>query len=156
MIRSERAVSSALTYSLVAAITLSLTAGLIIGTETLVNDQRQQTVQNQLDIVGQRLASTVMAVDRMGEQDGTTITSVTREFPQRTVGSQYRIRVTRTAASADRGTIHVESRDSDISTTVPVRLSGATLERNTKVNGGTVRVVYDPTTSPDTVRVENA
>jgi len=150
----DRAISSALTYSLVTVITLALTAGLVFGAESLVNDQRERTVQNQLDVVGQRLSSTVMTVDRMGRLDGTTTVGVTREFPQRTAGSQYRIRVSDSPRS-DRGTIYVESRDTGMNVSVPFRLSGAEIEPTT-VNGGPVRIVYDPTTSPDTVRVERA
>lgn len=151
--RSDRAVSSALTYGLVVVITVSLTGGLVLGADALVNDQREKAVRGQLDVIGQRLASTVETVDRMGQADGTTTARITREFPRRTAGAQYRIRVVPHAVSADRGTIYVEARDLDVSRRVPVRLSDTTLE-GTRLNGGPLRVVYDPAT--DTVRVENA
>lgn len=148
--RSDRAVSSALTYGLVVVITVSLTGGLILGADALVNDQREKAVRGQLDVIGQRLASTVETVDRMGQADGTTTARITREFPRRTAGAQYRIRVVQ-AGSPDRGTIYVEARDLGVTRRVPVRLSSTTLEE-TRLNGGPLRVVYDS----GTVRVENA
>lgn len=150
--RGNRAVSSALSYALVVAITLSLTSGLVLGAEALVDEQRETAVRSQLEVVGQRLASTVATVDRMGQLDGTSTASITREFPRRIAGAQYRIRVVQHPAVADRGTIYLDSRDLNVNVSVPVRLSDTTLAE-TRINGGPLRVVYDPST--DTVRVEN-
>jgi Na+-transporting NADH:ubiquinone oxidoreductase subunit NqrC len=153
MIGNERAVSSALSYTLVTVISLSLIAGLVVGSEALVNDQRQRTAQEQVDTVGQRLASTIMAADRMSERDPGAEAAIARDLPERVVGAQYLIRVTRSAGRANYGSVRVEARETGASAAVPIRLGHATIE-TTRLSGGPVRVVYDDGSA--TVGVEDA
>lgn len=150
----ERAVSSAISYTLVVAITLMLTTGLVFGTEALIDDQRKNAAREQVEVVGQQLAATIATVDQFNETKAEPdAASVVRRFPARVAGSQYQVAIT--AEDADRGryAVHLETTDFRVNVTVPVRMTYADLGE-TRVNGGALRVGYDPGT--DSVEVENA
>lgn len=153
MDRRNRAVTSALTYALVIAIVVTLTGALLIGTETYITQQRQQTVQDQLDIVGQRLAATISTADRLAATDGSvSSTGITRHFPSVLAGSRYTIAVEETDPARNEYRLHIEARDLDISSDATVRLSDGTDLSETTVNGGSLRVVYDTSTGTLEVR----
>lgn len=152
--RDDRAATSAVSYALIVALTLTLTTGLVLGTETLVENQREDTARHQLEVVGQQLSSTVMAVDRLNATEAEPeVAAVTREFPRRVAGSQYQVGVLVEDADRGRYTLFLDAIDSDVNVTVPVRQADSDL-RATRVNGGTLRVVHDPDT--DEVVIEHA
>jgi hypothetical protein len=150
----DRAVSSAVTYSFIVIITLVLTGGLVVGTDALINDQRQQVVTDQLDVVGQRMAATIETADRLSAttNDPDSL-AITREFPQRLAGSAYQIRVDHNPSSSDY-TLYVETVDGDLSIAVRVSVSSASGIGETTVAGGETRVRYEP--SSDELVVEDA
>ena len=157
MMDDRRAVSSSLSYVLVVAITLTLTTGLVVGAEDLVDSQREQVATDQLDVVGQRLAATIMTVDRFGDVDGNPVSaSVTREFPRRIAGSQYRIRTVQDAAAGDRATLYLEATDLDVNVSFSVRAQSADEIEETRLNGGSLRVVYDNSGATDRLVIESA
>ena len=65
MITDRRAVSSVVSYTLLVGITLVLTTGLILGTGSVVEQQRERTAQSQLQIVAERLSDTLTTADRL-------------------------------------------------------------------------------------------
>lgn len=151
---SRRAVSSAVTYSFIVVITLTLTGGLVVGTDALIQDQRQEVVTDQLDVVGQRLVATVETADRLSATaNGPDSLAITRPFPDRLAGSAYRIRVVNDPSATD-ATVYVETVDGDVSIAVRVRLRSASGIRETTVAGGETRVRYDP--SSDELVIEDA
>ena len=147
---TDRGVSSTVTYTLVIVLTVTLTAGLVIGADELVAGQREQTVQNQLDVIGQRLASSIQTVDQMAATDPSTA-SVTRHFPNRVAGSQYRVIIRQPDPTRQEYVLILESTDADVTTrasvTTTVRMaadrsllpSGQTERR---IDGGSLRIVY--------------
>jgi hypothetical protein len=148
--RGDRAVSSAVTYTLVIAITLALTAGLVLGADSLVTSQRERTVQNQLEVTGQRLASAITAVDRLGGTVGApTGANVTLEFPQRIAGVQYRIGTAHDPDLAGRNVTYLAADDVGVNVTVPVTVRWANHVDGGPINGGTVVVVYEPNDPDD-------
>ncbi|WP_436908105.1 DUF7266 family protein [Halosimplex marinum] len=155
--RDERALSSALSYALIVVLTVSLTAGLVFGTSSMIGEQREQVARDQVDAVGERLASTIMTVDRLNATEPRPASAaVIREFPRRLGGVQYRIKTVET--DSNRWRLYVETRDIAINQSFTVRLrSGAALE-DTTINGGPLRVYYDRAPDPDDdrVRLENA
>ena len=140
----SRAVSSAVSYSIIVVLTLALTGGLIVGTDELVSSQRDKAVSNQLEVVGQQLASTIQTVDRMDPSPGNTA-EITRHFPQRVAGTQYRIIITDPDPSDERYRIAVETADGDVSTRTSVS-TDIDLETD-RLNGGSLKVVYNPSAS---------
>jgi len=150
----ERAVSSAVSYSFIIIITLTLTAGLVVGTDALVEDQRQQVVTDQLDVVGQQMVATIETTDRLSATANSPDSlAITRDFPQQLAGSAYQIRVVNDPSATD-STVYVETVDGDISIAVRVRLRSASGIRETEVAGGETRVRYDPVS--DELVIEDA
>ena len=149
--RRTRAVTSALTYALTIAIVVTLTGALLVGAETYITQQRQQTVQDQIDIVAQRLAATLSTADRLTTTDGDVdSTNITRHFPAVLAGSQYTIEVVQTAPSEYR--LDVAARDLDVSSSAVVGLQNGTDLAETTVNGGSLRVVYNSSSGDLEVR----
>lgn len=151
----RRGVSSAVSYSIIIVLTLALTGGLIVGTDALVSSQRDRAVSDQLDVVGEQLASTIQTVDRMAATTSSRA-EVTREFPQRAAGTQYRVILTDTGPPGGQYQITVETSDGDVTTRTAVSVDtpldlGGTEER---LNGGALRVRYDD--GPDNLVVEDA
>ncbi|WP_135365819.1 DUF7266 family protein [Halosimplex halophilum] len=138
----DRAVSTAISYVLIVSLALVLTTGLVLGTESLIQNEREDTARQQLEVVGQQLAGTVMTVDRFNETEAVPETAaVTRQFPDRVAGSQYRIGVIADDPDDGRYTLYLAAADLNVNVTVPVRQVDTGL-RSTRINGGTVRVEY--------------
>lgn len=138
----DRAVSTAISYVLVVSLALLLTTGLILGTESLIQDEREETVRQQLEVVGQQLAGTVMTVDRFNETEAVPETAaVTRPFPARVAGSQYQVGVLADDPDRGRYTLYLDAVDIDVNVTVPVRQVDTGL-RSTRINGGRLRIEY--------------
>jgi seryl-tRNA(Sec) selenium transferase len=148
----DRAVSTAVSYVLIVSLALLLTTGLVLGTESLIEDQREETIRQQLEVVGQQLAGTVMTVDRFNETEAVPQTAtVTRQFPERIAGSQYRITVAADSPDDGRYTIYLDAVDTNVNVSVPVRAADTDV-RSTRLNGGTVRVAYVDATAEVVVR----
>jgi len=149
----DRGVSSALSYALIVVLTVSLTTGLVLGTSELVTDQRQRVAHDQIEAVGQQLSATIMTVDRLNATETRPETAaITREFPRRVSGVQYRIKTV--DVGSNRWRLYLEAREVGLNESFTVRLtSGVDLEETT-VNGGQLRVSYDRDPSdPDQDRV---
>lgn len=144
MIADRRAVSSVVSYSLLIAITLLLTTGLLIGTGSLVEQQREGTARSQLQVVAERFSDTVMTADRLvrGTESEPDTVALTRRFPARVAGTGYTIAVT-TGGSGPQ--VRIEAHNLDAVVTVPLRVE--TNVEPTRINGGTIRVVYNPSAS---------
>ncbi|MFB6139042.1 MAG: hypothetical protein ABEJ26_01245 [Halosimplex sp.] len=154
----DRGVSSALSYALIVVLTVSLTATLVLGTSSLVDDQRERVARDQVDAIGQRLAWTIATVDRLNATETRPeAASITREFPRRLGGVQYRIESV--AVASNRWRLYVRAPDVGINQSFTVRLSSGVSLEETTVNGGTLRVYYDrhpSDPSKDRVRIEHA
>jgi|GEM_PF-1783850 len=151
---SDRAVSSAVTYSLIVVITLTLTTGLVVGTDALVGNQRDRAATEQLDVVGQRLVATIETADRLSatENDPDSLV-ITREFPRRVAGSQYHISVA-DAPSGSGSVVTLETVDSEISASMRVDVHSVGGVGETEIAGGRTVVRYDDTA--DELVIEHA
>lgn len=154
----DRAVSSALSYALIIVLTVSLTTALVLGTSSLVGDQRERVARDQVDAIGQQLTSAIVTADRLDpDRVRPDELSVTRDFPRRVGGIQYRIVTAK--INPDRWRVTVETRETDIEQSFTVRLSSGLELQETTVNGGPLRVYYyrhpsDP--DKDELRIEHA
>lgn len=150
--RDDRALSSALGYMLTIVIAVALTTGLVLGAEAMIQQERETAVRSQLEIIGEKTAATVMTVDRFNDTSTEPMNAtVTREFPTRAAGSQYRVELVENSDTG-RFEVTVESADFDITVRVPLRNESA-LRLDQPVNGGTISITYDPT--QDHIRVDN-
>jgi len=102
----ERAVSPVFGYVLTLAIATMLVGGLLVSAGGFIDDQRRNTAQSELRVVGQQISADVSAADRLARTDGADDTRVTRRIPSEVVGSAYTVEVA-VGSSADGGRIVV-------------------------------------------------
>jgi uncharacterized protein YcgI (DUF1989 family) len=131
---ADRGVSTAVGYVLILGITTILISGLLIAAGGTVEDRRDATARNTLDVVGQRIAANLMAADRLSRTDGATAVAVTVDAPERIAGSGYVVRVNGSAS-----TITLDSDGADA--TRSVAFVSQTPTATTAVRGGSLRIV---------------
>ncbi|MFC4549507.1 MULTISPECIES: DUF7266 family protein [Halorussus] len=144
----ERGVSTTLGYALSLTVATLLVGGLLIAGGGFVEDQRERTVRNELEVIGQQVSADVAAVDRLAQTVETGTVTVDRNLPERVTGKQYTIAVR--ADGADRYLVLSVDRPE---VSVRVELTSETTVAETAVSGGDVRVVYDP--SADELEVQH-
>lgn len=132
--RSDRAVSTALGYVLTLGIATILISGLLIAAGTTVEDRRDGTTRSSLDVAGERLASHLMAADRLAETSGSREVSVAAPLPSRIAGSGYAVTV-----DPANSTLVLESDAPDV--TVRVDFTTSTPVDAATVRGGNLRIV---------------
>ncbi|EJN60266.1 DUF7266 family protein [Halogranum rubrum] len=132
--RSERASSTTLSYVLSLSITAILISGLLVVGGDVVRDQREQTVQNELQVIGQQLAADLMAADRLAQAASGGTVRIASSLSEGVVGSTYTIDVDGTS-----GTLELSTTNPDVSVTVGFGTeTGVT---STTVAGGNLRIV---------------
>lgn len=89
----ERAVSPVFGYVLTLSVATLLVGGLLISAGGFVDDQRRNTAESELRVVGQQVSADISAADRLARTDGAEDISVGRTLPQAVVGSPYTIEV---------------------------------------------------------------
>jgi len=139
---TDRAVSIALSYVLVTSITVILVGGLIIAGGSFVEDQRDNVVEQELQVIGNQLAGNVEQVDRMVTADPTTTgpgaAAVNETFPERVSGASYTIEMT-----SDGGDSQLELTATQVDVSVEVALTVDTAVENSSATGGRVDAYYD-------------
>lgn len=147
-VSDERGVSTVVGFVLTLAITSLLVVGLLVATSGFVDSQRQSTVRDELEVLGQQVAADVAAADRLVRAGGSTV-AIDRPLPDDVTGVSYQI-------SVDGGTpltITLSTSNPDISVDVTVR-TVTDVAGGTTLNGGDVEVVYDD--NADELVVQNA
>lgn len=144
-IRADRAVSTVIGYILTLGITAILITGLLTAGGDFVADQRHGTIRDELQVLGQQLASDLSAADRLVRAGGTEV-SVTRSLSPEVTGVAYRVTVEDTSSGANVVDITLQTENPDISVTVGVYVTtdvggsgGGTVTRT----GGDVVVVLN-------------
>jgi len=136
----SRGQSTTLDYTLSLAIATLLVAGLVTAASGLVDDSREQVVRTELEVIGEHLASDLVAADRLAQSgDSTERLTMTRPLPARVAGSEYTIR-TESAGSVQ----WINLSASGPGVTVSVRAETAASIADTGIDGGTVTITYDP------------
>lgn len=133
----DRAVSTAVGYVLTLGITTVLVSGLLLAAGGVVEDRREATTRNTLEVVGQRLAASLMSADRLATTDGTRTVAVTVDLPERIAGSGYSVRV-----DGSSSTLVLDADRTDA--TRRVSFVASTPVASTKVSGGRLRIVLSP------------
>lgn len=114
---SARATTPALTYVLAIAITTILISGLLISSSGLVDDRRQGTVREELEIIGERLSASVSALDAASDGGGTVSRRI--EVPATVLDTEYYVDVV--SCGAGSGTcIQLRTGDPELEVTVTV------------------------------------
>lgn len=147
----DRALSTTVSYTLLIAITFALVGGLIVGTDTLIRDQRQQASQDQLELTTQELSSLLKTADRLADSNSRTNTlEITYGLKRRVAGSQYVIVIDEDTSWSGAGTryeIRLLGRDFDGSTRTVITMQNTEIDLQggpeLRVNGGPLRIDYD-------------
>jgi FlaG/FlaF family flagellin (archaellin) len=143
----RRAVSVTITHVLTIAITTILISGLLIGTGTLLDNQKDRATYDEKSTIGDRLATEITAVDQAAQRaDGPSTVTVQTEHPRRLSGGQYFV----TLYDDDAGECNtwgpdqclvIESGQTD---NVEVPLTVETdIDTSTTVQGGDIWIHYD-------------
>jgi hypothetical protein len=132
----DRAVSTTAGYVLTLGITAILVSGLLVAGGGVVEDRREVTTRDSLDVVGQRLASGLMTADRLATTSDTTTVSVSIDLPERIAGTEYTV-------SVDPATSRLVLDSSATGVSVSVAFTASTPVADTSVQGGDVSVVLD-------------
>jgi hypothetical protein len=131
-----RAVSTAAGYVLSLGITAILVTGLLVAGGGVVEERRDITSHDSLEVVGQRLAANLMTADRLAATSDTTTVAVSVDLPARIAGRGYTVSVDPAGSR-----LHLDATASDASVTVAFATS--TPVADTSVQGGDVRIVLD-------------
>jgi len=87
---TERGTSTALSYVLTLSIATLLVSGLLFAGSTFVEDSREQVIRQELQVIGEHLASNVEQVERYANAtDIVRSASIEQTFPSRVTGSTY-------------------------------------------------------------------
>lgn len=126
-------------YTLTLGVSSLLIIGLLVATGGYVDDQRHQTIRDELQVLGQQLASDLSAADRLVQSGGTEVT-IHRQLPDETTGLSYRIIVDPGPPAA----VRLSTSNPDVTVEVPVPIQtdiGPTGGRT--LDGGAIKIVYD-------------
>lgn len=89
----ERAVSPVLGYVLTLSVATLLVGGLLVSAGGFIDDQRRNTAESELRVIGQQVSADISAADRLNRTAGAENITVGRNVPRTVVGSEYTIRV---------------------------------------------------------------
>lgn len=137
--RRNRAVSTALDYTMTLAIASILVTGLLFASSNFVDDRREEVVRDELNVIGHQVASDLSRADRLvtaADSNGTDLTvGVNQTFPERVAGSTYHVSVDQSNEQ-----LVLKSTNGDVRVTIGLELQTALGESSAQ--GGIVRVVY--------------
>lgn len=136
---SDRAASSVVSFVMTLGISSLLISGLLVGTGGYVNDQRESTIREELEVVGQQLAADLSSADRLVRGGGEDV-AVTRSLPRRATGITYSVAVD-PGATGDPTTIRLSTNDPAVTVELSVRT--ATPVEAATLPGGDLTVSYD-------------
>jgi hypothetical protein len=90
---SDRGVTVTLNYILVLSITAVLVSGLLVAGGTFVEDQRERVIEDELNVIGNHIASDVEQVDRMVRAGSGTVdrAEINQSFQQTVTGTSYNV-----------------------------------------------------------------
>ena len=93
MYRDDRGTSTTLGYALNLGTAMLLMTVLVVGASAFVESERDRTVQTELEVIGQQVASAIVQTDEMAQTSENGKAVVWRQLPERTAGTAYRIEI---------------------------------------------------------------
>lgn len=146
----DRAVSTALSYTITLGIVGILVVGLLTAGGGFVGSQSNSVVDSELQVIGERLAADIASADRLARLgDGAHTVNVTASLPRAVSGSNYRIDITTGGGNAT-----IELTSSAVNRVVSVNIANKTAIEPASVNGGNAKIVYEDST--DRLEVHDA
>lgn len=142
----DRAAVPVIAYVLVLAVASVLVAAIVTAGGGFVSDQRETGARSQLNVLGQQVAADVATADRLVRTTDSPAVSLERRLPRQVVRSAYTIRL----VSGSPPTLELSTTDPDVTVTIDI-LVGTPVD-DSVASGGTVRVVFNASTSELEVR----
>ena len=141
----DRALSTALTYTLTLALTTMVMVGLVSVTGHLVTSQHKSATSDELSVTGERLVNELASVDRMAYLNNDANISLRTNHARVVAGAQYAIELQTGGESPCQRNecIVLNTTNPDVTVTVP--FTTLTPVREGKVHGGPVTVRYNST-----------
>ena len=136
-----RGVSPVFGYVLTLGISTLLVSGLIIAAGGFVDTQRELTSRSELRVIGQQVSGDIAAADRLVRSGGGTRTEITRQIPERAVGSEYIIAVRTNGSGPTPAYLELQTDQPEV--TVEVGIANETDLAGSEVGGGEIVVRYD-------------
>lgn len=140
----DRAVSITVNYVIALAITAVLISGLLVGTGSYVESQREQVVREELDVVSEQLAAGIGDADRLAAAEAVSRSvRVGVDLPRRVAGETYRVAITEVAPPGPdpgRYELTLTSARSDVSVTLTLTTSVAIREESSAGGWTVVRL----------------
>lgn len=151
--RTERGTSTTLSYVLTLSIATLLVAGLILAGSTFVQDHREQVIRQELQVVGEHLASNIEQVDRYAAaSDGLTDAKIRQQLPNRVTGSQYDV-ILRDSGDP---TLYLNATNPDVEVQIDVETQ-ADVTTETFAGGGEIAVECEVSANQcDRIVIDNA
>lgn len=141
---TDRGVSAVLGYVLTLGIVALLISGLFFAAGNFVENEHERAVRSELEVVGNRVAADIAAVDRLALAAGSSgDAELLTDLPPRVAGKSYTIAVSQVP---DTDTVYfVNLTAHDLAVEVEVRVKSNTPMVERTVSGGDVRVVFNGT-----------
>jgi hypothetical protein len=121
---TRRGTSTTINYVLAIGIVTLLVSVLLIGSASILDDQRQSAVRTQLEGVGNRMAAEIVAVDRLSRSGGDVNVSVDR--PDEVGGTGYHVELVSSPAGTCGAPTCLELTAPETDTTVSVPVGNVT------------------------------
>lgn len=137
----DRGVSPVFGYVLTLSIATLLVGGLLISAGGFIEDQRRNTAESELSVVGQQVSADIAAADRLNRTEGAERITIERRIPRDIVGSTYTIEVVDGGGPTSP---YLELSTNNPEVTVVVGIASASpVEVGASAGGGRIVVVVD-------------
>lgn len=134
----NRAVSTGVDHVLTLAIAAILISGLLVASDGLFTDQRENAAERELTAIGERLALEISQVDQLNG-DGDDAEAILRtEHPHSAAGSSYTIRLTDSSGEPGNAVLTLNSTETSASIEVYLRTDSEIASN--EVSGGDVLI----------------
>lgn len=141
----NRGLSAVFGYVLTLGIVTLLVSGLFLAAGTFVENQHDRAIRAEFEVVGNRIAADLAAMDRLALASGATgEAELVVDLPPLAAGKTYEIS-TGPSGSPNVSVVNVRTADSAAGISVDVRVRTSTTVASTTVPGGDIRIVYDGT-----------
>ncbi len=140
----RRGVSTSFAYTITLAISTVLVIGIIISGTNFVTSQREVVIENELEVIGEQIASQLEQADRLvSASDGSDLrVLINRSIPDRAVGEPYDIYLEDRGGD---GTLTLETNNPDVSVSVALQLKNSFAEST--ATGGTLVIRWRSSSS---------
>lgn len=139
---TDRAVSTALSYAMSLTIITLLLTGVFVVTSDFVEDERDRTIRAEFEVLGNRVAADIGAVDRLAGADPDSRAELKTKLPGSVAGKSYRMNITNNASGPNDITLLTTTQPLvDVTVTVKTERDVA----NRTITGGDIKITYNGT-----------